>query len=375
MRIRRIYTILLLWLSLPVAGWAQVGGNYIYNFLNFNTSSRQAALGGTLLAVYDEDPSLILYNPSMIGQRHHTALEVSAVDYFSNAAYGSAMYSHTFKKAGSFAFGMQFVNYGKFTMTDESGYDQGYFHAGDYAATVAWGRQLDSSFSIGADLKLIYSAYESYQSFGLAVDVAASYVNKKKQLALSLLARNIGSPIVNYVPGQFEKIPFDIQLAFSQKFKFMPVRYHISLHHLYRWDMRYVGDKDPLLEYDVMAESYIYPSKTALFFDNLFRHFTFGIEIIPVKYLSLYVSYNHNRRQEMYIPQKRTLAGLSYGFMIDIHSIRIGFSRCHYAKGAVPNFFNFSVNINELAKISNEKKERKLTKEKRTVSEIPSSSL
>ena len=375
MKIRRIYTILVLWLTIPMMGWAQVGGNYIYNFLNFNTSSRQAALGGTLLAVYDDDPSLILYNPSLIGTRHHTALEVSAVDYFSNAAYGSAMYSHTFKKAGSFAFGMQFVNYGKFTMTDESGYDQGYFHAGDYAATVAWGRQLDSSFSIGADLKLIYSAYESYQSFGLAVDVAASYVNKKKQLALSLLARNIGSPIVNYVPGQFEKIPFDIQLAFSQKFKFMPVRYHISLHHLYRWDMRYVGDKDPLLEYDVMAESYIYPSKTALFFDNLFRHFTFGIEIIPVKYLSLYVSYNHNRRQEMYIPQKRTLAGLSYGFMIDIHSIRIGFSRCHYAKGAVPNFFNFSVNINELAKISNEKKERKLTKEKRTVSEIPSSSL
>ena len=375
MKIRQIYTILILWLSIPVMSWAQVGGNYIYNFLNFNTSSRQAALGGTLLAVYDDDPSLILYNPSLIGARHHTALEVSAVDYFSNAAYGSAMYSHTFKKVGSFAYGMQFVNYGKFTMTDESGYEQGYFHAGDYAATIAWGRQLDSCFSIGANLKLIYSAYESYQSFGLAVDVAASYVNHKRQLALSLLARNIGSPIVTYVTGQYEKIPFDLQLAFSQKFKFMPVRYHISLHHLYRWKMRYVGDSDPLLEYDVMAESYIYPSKAAQFFDNMFRHLTFGIEIIPVKYLSLYVSYNHNRRQEMYIPQKRTLAGFSYGFMIDIHSIRIGFSRAHYATGATPNFFNFSVNINELAKLSSERKERKLTKEKRTTSETSTSSL
>ena len=375
MKIRRIFTILIVWLSIPVMGWAQVGGNYIYNFLNFNTSSRQAALGGTLLAVYDDDPSLILYNPSLIGTRHHTALEVSAVDYFSNASYGSAMYSHTFKKAGSFAFGMQFVNYGKFTMTDESGYDQGYFHAGDYAATVAWGRQLDSCFSIGADLKLIYSAYESYQSFGLAVDVAASYVNQKKQLALSLLARNIGSPIVNYVPGQFEKIPFDLQLAFSQRFKFMPVRYHISLHHLYRWNMRYVGENDPLLEYDVMTESPIYPSKTAQFFDNMFRHITIGIEIIPVKYLSLYVSYNHNRHQEMYIPQKRTLAGISYGFMIDIHSIRIGFSCCHYAKGATPNFFNFSVNINELAKLSTDRKTRKLTRETRKNEETSSPSL
>ena len=48
MKIRRIYTILILWCFIPVTGWAQVGGKYIYNFLNFNTSSRQAALGGTL---------------------------------------------------------------------------------------------------------------------------------------------------------------------------------------------------------------------------------------------------------------------------------------------------------------------------------------
>ncbi len=365
MKLRPAYTIYIIcMLLLPFVGRAQVGGKYIYNFLDYNTSARQAALGGTLLAVSDDDPSLILYNPSLIDKRHHTALEVTAVDYFSNASYGSASYSHSFNKAGSFAFSMQFVNYGKFTMTDESGYEQGYFRAGDYAATVAWGRRLDSCFSIGADLKLIYSAYESYQSFGLAVDVAGSYINEKKRLALSLLVRNIGSPLVNYVPGQFEKIPFDIQLAFSQKFKFLPVRYHLSLHHLYCWDMRYVGTNDPLLEYDAMTETPIYPSKAALFFDNFFRHLTIGIEIIPVKYLSLYLSYNHNRRQEMYIPQKRTLAGFSYGFMIDIKSIRFGFSRTHYATGATPNFFNFSVNIEQLAKLSADNKVRKLSRTK-----------
>lgn len=355
---------LILWimLILPLCVNAQTGGRYIYNFLNFNTSSRQAALGGTLLAVRDDDPSMILYNPSMINATHHTSLQVNAVDYFSNAAYGTAMYSHTFKKAGSFAFGMQFVNYGKFNETDEYGNDCGYFRAGDYAATVAWGRQLDSCFSIGADLKMIYSAYEAYQSFGLAVDVAGSYVNTKKRLALSLLVKNIGSPLVNYVPGQFEKIPFDIQLAFSQKFNFLPVRYHISLHHLYRWNMAYVGPKDPLLEYDALTNSPVYPTKAAQFFDNFFRHITFGLEIIPAKCLSLYLSYNHNRHQEMYIPQKRTLAGFSYGFTVNIHSIRIGFSRAHYATGATPNFFDFSVNIGELSKLSQEKKAKKLTR-------------
>lgn len=342
--------------------FAQVGGNYIYNFLSFSQSSRQAALGGGLLAVSDNDPSLILYNPSMIGKRHHTSLFCNATDYFSNAAYGSAFYSHTFNKVGSFAFGMQFVNYGKFTMTDEYGMEQGYFRAGDYAAHIGWGRALDSCFSIGATLKLIYSSYESYHSFGLAVDVAASYVNHKKNLALSLLVRNIGSPLVNYIPGQFEKIPFDIQLAFSQKFQFMPVRYHIFLHHLYRWDMLYVGENDPLLEYDAMNNTPVYPSKTAQFFDNFFRHLTFGLEIMPAKFLSLHLAYNHQRHQEMKIPQKRTLAGFSYGFTVNIHSIRIGFSRAHFATGAVPNYFDLSLNINELYKLSQDKKSNKLQK-------------
>ena len=342
----RIRTSLLtiLFLSILMIGRAQIGGQYIYNFLNLNNSSRVAGLGGGLIAAYDDDPALILNNPSLIGERHHTSLEVNAVDYFSNASYGSVLYSHTFKKVGSFAFGMQMVNYGKFTATDECGIEQGYFHAGDYAATVAWGRQLDSSFSIGADLKLIYSAYETYQSFGLAVDVAGSYVNHKKRLALSIMARNIGTPIVNYVPGQFEKLPFDLQIAFSQRFKFLPVRYHITLHHLYRWNMAYVGPNDPLLE----------------FFDNFFRHINFAIEIIPAKFLSFYVAYNHNRRQEMNIPQKRTLAGFSYGFSINIKSIRFGFSRMHYATGAVPNFFDFSININEMAKLHQENKMKKL---------------
>lgn len=356
----RLFLALIVVILTPFCAKAQIGGNYIYNFLQFNQSSRIAGLGGTLIAVYDEDPSILLENPSLIGKRHHTSLMFNATDYFSNAAFGSASYSHTFNKVGSFAFGMQFVNYGKFTMTDETGAEMGYFHAGDYAATVGWGRMLDTNFSIGANLKLIYSAYETYRSFGIAADVAASYVNHQKRLAISLMVKNIGSPIVNYVQGQSEKIPFDIQLAFSQKFKFLPVRYHISLHSLYKWNMAYVGTNDPLLEYNVLTDEPIYPSKTAQFFDNFFRHLTFGIEIIPVKYLSIQFAYNHNRRQEMKIPQKRSFAGFSYGFTVDIQSIRVGFSRAHYATGAVPNFFNFSVNIETLSKMTQKNKNKKL---------------
>jgi hypothetical protein len=91
----------------------------------------------------------------------------------------------------------------------------------------------------------------------------------------------------------------------------------------------------------------------------MFRHLVVGIEIIPVKQLSLQVSYNHNRHQEMK-GVKRSIAGFSYGFMINIHSIQVGFSRAHYAPGATPNYFTFAANINELSQLSNHKKTKKL---------------
>ncbi|MEG1555598.1 MAG: type IX secretion system protein PorQ [Bacteroidales bacterium] len=350
-------TVFIVCICISVGSWAQTGGNSVYKFLNYSYSSRLAGLGGNLISVHDDDPSLIMINPSTISKRHHTSLALNFTDYFSNVNYASALYSHTFKKAGSFAFEMRYVGYGKFTETDVSGMEMGSFTAGDFAATVGWGRQLDSSFSIGANLKLIYCGYEIYNSFGLALDVAATYYNAKKRLSLSLLFKNMGSELKPFTPGHYEKLPFDIQLAFSQRFEHLPVRYHITLHSLYKWKMGYWGN--PFQETNIEGELQ-YPSKVTRFFDNFFRHIVVGIEIIPSKYFSLQFAYNHNTHQEMKIPQKKSFAGFSYGFMIHIKSIQFGFSRSHYAIGAVPNHFTFALNFEEMAKLAKNNKVKKL---------------
>ncbi|MCQ2286994.1 MAG: type IX secretion system protein PorQ [Bacteroidales bacterium] len=355
---RNIFLLTLLLVSATLFG--QSKGSSVYQFLNFSHSARLSALGGNLISLRENDPTLILYNPSSISPDFHTSLAANFTDYYSTTGYGSMLYSHTFKKAGSFAFGLQCVSYGKFTETDVNGMEQGSFTAGDYALTVGWGRALDSSFSIGASLKMIYSGYESYNSLGIAADVAGSYYNSKKQISLTLLVKNIGSQLKPYTTGNFESIPFDIEFAYSQKLQHLPIRYHITLHDLHKWNLAYVGSKDPLLEQDGITGEYKYPSKASQFFDNFFRHFVFGLEIIPSKYFSLQLAYNHQRHQEMKIPQKKTLAGFSYGFCINIHSIQIGFARAHYATGAVPNYFTFSANIGELHEWSKSNKERKL---------------
>lgn len=161
--------------------FGQTGGNNTYEFLNLPTSARVAALGSNFLAANDDDLSLAVINPSLIGENLHHQISLSFAEYISDVNYGTVAYSHTFKKAGSFATALQFINYGRFIEADETGLTYGNFSGGEYAFTLGWGRKLHKNFLLGADLKMIYSQLEKYNSFGLAVDVAGTYFSEKKR--------------------------------------------------------------------------------------------------------------------------------------------------------------------------------------------------
>ena len=353
-----------IWLWLLLAGMlplqAQTGGKFVYNFLNISYSSRMMALGGNLISVHDSNASMILMNPSYINESQDNNLALNYTDYFTHSSAMSAVYSHTFSKAGSFAVGIQALAYGSFNGMDETGMETGKFSAGDYALIIGWGRALSSHFSVGANLKTIFSHYGPYFSSGMAVDLAGSYFNDDKNLSLTLLAKNIGLQFRAYTPGNHELVPFDLQFALSQRLKHVPIRYHISLHSLYRWNMNYYGLDSPFTETDAITGEPQYPSKVAQFADNFFRHFVFGLELEPSKYFSLQVAYNHNIHQEMKVLSRKSMAGFSYGFQLNIKGIRFGFSRLHYAVGATPNCIDLAFNFDELAKNSKERKTRKL---------------
>ncbi|MBQ5993813.1 MAG: type IX secretion system protein PorQ [Bacteroidales bacterium] len=355
---------LLIWVCMLLATMsqlkAQTGGRFVYNFLKFNYSSRIMALGSNLVSVHDDDPALILVNPSYISERHHNNLSLNFTDYFTKSTAIAATYSYTFPKAGSFAFGIYGLNYGSFRGADENGNETGNFSAGDYALVIGWGRELSPNFSIGANLKTIFSFYESYFSTGLAVDVAGSYYNENKKLSLTLLAKNIGGQLKPYSPGDREMLPFDLQFALSQRLQHVPIRYHITLHSLYRWKMNYYGIDNPFIQIDAISGEPQYPSKVAQFADNLFRHFVFGLEIEPSKYFSIQLAYNHNIHQEMKVLSRKSMAGFSYGIQLNIRGIRVGFSRQHYAVGATPNCFDLAFDFDELSNLHKERKNRKL---------------
>jgi hypothetical protein len=330
--------------------YAQTGGDEVYNFLNLPVSARVSALGGKLFSIRDNNPALAIMNPSMLNPSMSMGTSLNLVDYFSDALYGHLNYIHCFKDIGTFDLGFNFATYGSFQGYDIYGNETGKFMASDFAVIMGYGREfVDSMFSMGMNVKWIFSKYESYFSAGLGADFAASYYSAPKNLSLTLLISNLGAQFKSYA-GVREKIPFEIQLAFSQRLKYLPVRYSITLQHLQRWNLSYKDPTDPFANIDATTGEILEKPKARQFANNLFRHIVFGLEITPVKYVSLQVSYNYNVRQEMRAYERTGVVGFAYGVGIHVNHFDLYYARNHNNLASVPNHFTLSTNLGTLLK-------------------------
>lgn len=346
--VKYIYLLLISYFSIfnIQSSFSQPGGNGTYQFLNLATSPRSAAMGGSILAIKDNDVSLALMNPSLITKEMDKALAFNYVDYYSDINYGSITGSKTFNKLGSFAASMQFVNYGKFTQADASGNVMGEFLAAEYAFALGWGRQLDSNFSIGANVKGMYSHMFSDITDGIAADVAASYNVPARNFTISLVARNIGKQLRGYANGITEPLPFQLSVALSKKLKHLPFRYSIIYNRLDQYDLSY---DDPAADkVDPLTNEPIKKDKVGKFFDNLGRHFIIGGEFTPSNALALRVGYNYERRKELGVDTKMSTVGFSWGLGLRIKQFQFNYSRSTYHLAGSPNYVSIVVDLGKL---------------------------
>jgi hypothetical protein len=346
----RKQTILLI-LILQVVSFAsaQIGGSSTYQFLTLPMNARQAAMGGTLYNRDDNDIQLSLYNPSLLTTEISNQLMINYTDHFSDVKQGYFAYARNFKKVGNFQAGIQYLSYGKFTETDASGNVLGEFTANDFAFTLGWGRRLDSNFTIGANLKFINSQYQSYVSAGIAADVAASYINTKRRLVLSLIARNAGTQIKSFNETK-ETLPFEMLVGISQKLKYAPFSYSVVWQNLEKWDLTYTDPNDPTIERDAVTNEIKQQSKTEKFADKTLRHLIFGLEFQPMKAFAFRISYNHKHRKEVSVPTHPGMSGFAWGFGIKVSKFQISYARDIYHPAGAPNYFTITTNLGEFFK-------------------------
>jgi hypothetical protein len=339
--VRKIY-VSLLFILMFIAGRAQIGGEYTYQFLELTNSARMAALGGTQVAINDSiDLNLAYNNPSLLHRAMSNRMLVNYVNYLADVNYGYASYSRSYEGIGNFAVGMHYINYGKFDEATEEGELTGTtFKAAEYALHLIYSNNY-KRLNYGATLKPILSSFESYQSVGIAADFGLSFVNKTGLTSVGLVARNVGTQLTTYYNnGKKEEIPFNLQVGISKKLKHAPVILSATMQNLNHWKL-YTPEEQP----DFNAETvYAYDESFA---KQIMRHVVLGAEILPSQNFILRVGYNYQRRQELMFDDRASTVGFSAGFGVRIKRFRLdyGISRFHLAGSS--NLFSVSINLND----------------------------
>ncbi len=344
---RFIFSIFL-FVILTGEGYAQLGGRYAYSFLEQPISARIAALGGNQASIQDNDINIGFVNPSLISPGLNNQLALNYVNFFGGVNFGSVQYARTFEKVGSFMGTIQFMDYGTFDYADEAGNLGGTFGASDFAFNVGWGRQLDSSFSIGATAKFIYSFYEGYNSLGIAVDVAGTY-QSKTGWTMSLVASNLGLQITTYTAGVRDPLPFNLQYVISKRLEHVPFRFMVIYDHIEKWDLTYTDPANPSGGVDPITGEPQEKTGFSKFSDQLMRHMIFGGEIYIGKNLVLRGGYNYRRRQEMKVNEKPGMVGFSWGLGIRIYKFKINYSRSTYHLVGSPNYLSLTFDIDSFS--------------------------
>jgi len=332
---------------------AQVGGENIWEFLNLSPSARVTALGGNLITVKDDDVALAFANPATLNPQMHNQLTFNHNIHFAGISNGYFGYGrHIEKLAATFHAGMQYVSYGTFDETNEFGDITGEFKASEYAFTMGAGYQLYDRLSLGANLKVITSQLETYNSLGLATDLAAFYQDSSGRFSATLLFKNVGAQLSTYENGNREPIPFEIQFGISQRLRHLPFRFSIIYRNIERWNVRYDDPNSQETTFLFGDNTQQGDSEFSEFADNLFRHFIFNGEFLFGKKenFRLRFGYNHFRKQELSVDNFRSLAGFSFGLGLKINRFRIDYGLGNYHLAGGLNHLSISTNLSEFSR-------------------------
>lgn len=339
-----LYIALLVNLSLK----GQIAGRNTYDFLSLPVSARAASLGGNAYAIQTNDIGLVPSNPSLMSKELHQHIAFNTGFYLAGSNYGAIIYGHYSEKLKTgFSASAVYTTYGKMDGRDPAGNPIGDFRAGDVtlngSATGYW-----KKFSYGIQGKLIFSQIESYNSFGIATDIAGAYNNEKKYFTAALLVRNLGVQLNTYVDGgQRDKLPLDISIAISKRFNKLPFRLNIVAHNLQKWDLTYPVENTGTVFLNNQNKNNI------SFTDKLFAHFILGGEIEAGKPVRIRFGYNHLTRQSLGTGDKKGLVGFSGGFGIHIKQFSIDYGIQKIHKAGALNQIGISVNLQEFGAKTN----------------------
>lgn len=313
--------------------FGQVGGNS-YEFLNVPPNARMQSLGGTNVTSSGGDVSTFMSNPALLGSEMDKNISFSYLPYYADINLTSSSIALQIPKAGIWGASVALMNYGNFQGYGPAGEDLSGFQANEYMIAVGHSSK-KGPFVLGANLKYAGSTIASYRASSVFMDLGGVYQHPQKDFKLGIAIKNVGFPITEYTKESKFNMPFDAQAGVSFKPQFMPFRFSVTLHHLYKFNVSYF-DPQNAVNNNVKAPNAL---------DKTLSHFIFATELLITKNFNLRAGFDFLRRKDLRLESHSGAAGLSFGANIKVKYFDLAFGRAYYHLAGGTNSFTLIVNL------------------------------
>ena len=316
---------------------AQAGGSNTYQFLDLFPSPRHMSLGTWVSTLSTNSIHSSLANPAQVSDSIRGQIVFNYQPYFAGINRGTAAAAITLNESHTILIDTRFVHYGTFDERDIFAEKIGEFSGNEVALGVAYSYTIDSkNLRVGARLNLVSSTLANYQSMGWTSDLGLYHESQSSRYRFALVARNIGSQFTTY-DNVKERTPFSLSFGISNELEYLPLRWHLCLDYLNRWNLAYVNTNQQQTNFE---GELVHNSPT--FIDEFVRHIVFGAELFPDRPFSIQVSYNFLRSAELSISEIRSFSGLSFGFGVNLRKFIFNYSHARFSSAGNTNFLGLT---------------------------------
>ena len=303
-----------------------------FSFFNTDFSATSLSLGGNVIAKSD-DISLTYKTTSLLNQSQINHIAFDYLSLSNEINLFSFVYANELKKFGMYNIGVKNLNYGNFQGYDANGFQTNEFHANDLMFFTGISKMIIKDLTLGLNLELLNSNYESFSALAIASNTSLTYNNKKRKLIFSLSLNNFGRQINGFTDIE-EKVPISLKFGMSKSLNHLPFTYYISLHDLQRFD----------ISGPVQASQSYRDDETIL--KKMFYHVNIGGELNPFKKnLFLRFGFNFQKRYQMMLRNIPQLAGFSSGVGIKFSSFSLDYAIISNHISSVSNVFSLKMNL------------------------------
>jgi hypothetical protein len=328
---------------------AQVlGGESQMEFLRLSQSAHVSAMGGLCVNTPGNDVSLVTANPALLSEKFHSHLSLNYNGFYAKSKFMSSNYAHYLPKyQTTIGIAVQYLNHGAFTMTDPIGNINGTTHANEYSIQASIGKAYKGNIRYGSTIKFANTQLSDKSASALLIDFGITSSDTNRNWYLGGIIKNAGLRLKNYIAGQNQPLPFDIQLGVLKKFNKAPFSIYVIGHHLYTWDIRYDNPADKVNNQLIFGDSTATKEKS-YFADKLFRHVNVGVGLNIGKRIEFNVAYSHQRRAELGLSDKKGMAGFSMGLSLYFPKLVLQYTRSTYHLAGAQNEIGVNLKLDKL---------------------------